>query len=131
MDKLKRAEDVISLAKERGIGSYVVIKEKTQNNSYKDQCHLVTGSNIKVASYKNEEQLNRFLALANIQLTPVIVEKTELEGLVGVLKPSKEFFTKWVQSPKEYPDGIGIRRVKGIAQDFVVDMVVDTHKVMF
>ncbi|AND28218.1 hypothetical protein P4493_05970 [Bacillus thuringiensis] len=81
-----------------------------------------------MAIYKEKEQLMKFLKLVNVELTPFLSRQTESDGLVEVLKPTREFHIEKVSSPKEYPNGKNVKQARGIVMGSLVDMVLDVQE---
>lgn len=74
----RSSQEVLTLARQEGIGSCVVEVEGTYT--------VYSLAKYVVGKYTTKEQINRFLKLVDVKLTPVMEKETLDEGKVTVYK---------------------------------------------
>ncbi|PGF04971.1 hypothetical protein [Bacillus toyonensis] len=121
---LNSVDEVLALARQGGITSCIVELEKTNNAKY----IIMSQDRYIVSKYANKEQLDRFLQLIDVSLTPFMEKDTLIQGRVTIYKPSKEFQIEYLHQ-KDYVSELGVvHKLRGIIVNDVVDNYVKVQE---
>ncbi|AFQ29786.1 hypothetical protein P4493_05955 [Bacillus thuringiensis] len=116
----RSSQEVLTLARQEGIGSCVVEVEGTYT--------VYSLAKYVVGKYTTKEQINRFLKLVDVKLTPVMEKETLDEGKVTVYKPSKNFRIIHINHVEQVPNVEIVHKIRGISEESVVDVYVTVDR---